>query len=158
MIDRNSEFFKMSKDIATDFLQSTVIIDDYVASGSSSTEARSLVEPRTGHRPPIGGKTPLAHPAASSPEESENFESETDQIGNPYFDDKAVVRAFAKKGIVCSVINPAKTEMDSLSELICDLADCADITVIDWSLHNDDGLKAKEIITSGSVGSTSAIS
>ena len=107
-----------------------------------------MVEPRAGHRPPIGGKTPLAQPGALSPEESENVESEADHTSNPYFDDKAVVRAFAKKSIVCSVINPAKTETDTLTELISDLADCADITVIDWSLHGDNGDKAKEIITS----------
>ena len=38
--------------------------------------------------------------------------------------------------------------MNSLLELICDLADCADILVFDWSLHNDDGAKAMEIIAS----------
>jgi hypothetical protein len=148
MIDRNSEFFRISKEIAADFLQSTVIIDDYETPGSPSSGDLSLVEPRAGHRPPIGGKTPLAQPGALSPEESENVESEADHTSNPYFDDKAVVRAFAKRGIVCSVINPAKTETDTLTELISDLADCADITVIDWSLHGDNGDKAKEIITS----------
>ncbi len=79
---------------------------------------------------------------------AEDISTEIDLGSNPYFDYRGVIGAFAKKRIVCSVINPRDTEMDDLPELIRHLADCADIVVIDWSLHNDDGEKAMEILAS----------
>ena len=150
MIDRNSEFFRMSKEIAADFLQSTVIIDDSPFRSISSSED------------PNSGDAHIRSKAASRRQETSHRRLrfhhrsrtrktstlEIDHSSNPYFDARVVISAFAKKRIVCSVINPQKTEMDSLPELICDLADCADIVVIDWSLHNDEGEKAMEIIAS----------
>jgi hypothetical protein len=146
MIDRNSTFFRLSKEIAADFLQSTVIVDDYGASGFYSSRDVSLLEPERHRRPPIGVKASLAQPDVLSTEEAENVAPETDYRSDHYFNEKVIVRAFAKKGVVCSVIKPAKAEMDSLTELIRDLADCADITVLDWSLYDDKGNKALEII------------
>ena len=48
MIDRNSDFFRLSKEIAADFLQSTVIIDDYGASEFSSSKDQIVVGTRAG--------------------------------------------------------------------------------------------------------------
>ena len=149
MIDRKSDFFRMSKEITEEFLQSTVIIDDFLFPKYLSSGDRTLDAPTPSSRPPIGDKKQIPQAETLLPRQaSEDINTEIDLSSNPAFDYRVVIGAFAKKRIVCSVINPRETERDDLPELIRHLADCADIVVIDWSLHNDNGEKAMEILAS----------
>lgn len=149
MIDQNSTFFKMSKEIAVDFLQSTVIVDDFTLPRYPSSEDRTLMLPVSVRRPPLRNEEQMLQTQSPSPQQGvTKTDTEIDQSSNPYFDARAVISAFAKKRIVCSVVNPQETERESLPELIRNLADCADILVIDWSLHNDEGEMAMQILAS----------
>ena len=148
MIDRNSEFFRMSKEIAVDFLQSTVIIDDFTPPRYASSEGRTLVIPTSGRRPPVGGRDQLPQAEIPTPQQNAEDVNPLNDDSSSSFDARAVISAFSKQRIVCSVINPQETERDSLPELIRNLADCADIVVIDWSLHEDEGQMATEILAS----------
>ena len=71
MIDRNSDFFRMSKEIAADFLQSTVIIDDF-SRPEISFFGRSIfgccLHQVAGHQ--YGDKTPLAQAEHSLPQQA----------------------------------------------------------------------------------------
>ena len=105
--------------------------------------------PTSGRKPPVGGRTKSPQAEIPSPQQdAEDINPENDYSGSSSFDARVVISAFARQRIVCSVINPQKTERDSLPELIRNLADCADIVVIDWSLHEDEGEMAMEILAS----------
>lgn len=56
-----------------------------------------------------------------------------------------MIDSFAKKGIVCSVLRPDENDT-TIIDTLRRLAISADVVIIDWNLHGDDGQKAQEMI------------
>lgn len=147
MIRRDTEFFRLSQEVAEEFLQSTVIVDDFAGMRErrQDIENKKLVEPEIRRRP-------------QSKSQGEKIENEIEQLEDKfsqpenhdvahYLNAKKVIDGFAKKKIVCSVLQPRKDEMESITNILQNLADCADIIVLDWSLYSDNGEKALDILT-----------
>lgn len=63
-------------------------------------------------------------------------------------DAKSVIDSFARKGIVCSVLKPAKEEMNSLVDTLPKLAVNSDLIIFDWDLHKDKGRTILKLIES----------
>ncbi|MCL5743027.1 MAG: response regulator receiver domain [Acidobacteria bacterium] len=145
-ISRASDFFALSREIAEEFLQSTIIVDDLAGLGPYS----EVVAGHTTAVPPPGRRVSSA--SEENPEGSERpaeFAHVPDIETQAHFlNAKTVIDSFARKGIVCSVLKPEKKEMDRLAGLLSGRAGCADILVLDWQLDRDNGQWALAILSS----------
>ena len=134
-MDTDSLFFLRSKSIAEDFLQSVVIIDDYIFRKFNGQEISELISPT--EMPLIG----VADKELSNKivEKKLNKKSTESEIGTKEIDPKILVKSFAKKGIACSVIEPSKEEMGTFFDKIQSLALKTDIIILDWFIHDENG-------------------
>ena len=114
--------------IAERFLLTAVIVDD---------EAQIQDSPR----PTSSLRKPDRHTLNRTSEET----IDTDKSNVHSLDARALVDAFAKHGLICAVIAPP--EDDSLAAATFVLAARrADMVILDWQLHQDDGKKALELL------------
>jgi len=122
------EFFKTSKEIVENYLQSVVIIDDQFAIINDN---------------PVQLKTPKNKTRSTS--EKGNEKTQRDPINNTrVVDVQEVVKGFAEKGIICSIY-PFQGK-DKIDEKITNLAIKSDVVIIDWSLLNDNGELCLELL------------
>ena len=114
--------------IAERFLLTAVIVDD---------EAQIQDSPR----PTSSLRKPDRHTLNRTSEET----IDTDKSNVHSLDARALVDAFAKHGLICAVIAPP--EDDSLAAAtFVPAARRADMVILDWQLHQDDGKKALELL------------
>ncbi len=114
--------------IAERFLLTAVIVDD---------EAQIQDSPR----PTSSLRKPDRHTLNRTSEET----IDTDKSNVHSLDARALVDAFAKHGLICAVIAPP--EDDSLASVtVIPAARRADMVILDWQLHQDDGKKALELL------------
>ena len=114
--------------IAERFLLTAVIVDD---------EAQIQDSPR----PTSSLRKPDRHTLNRTSEET----IDTGKSNVHSLDARALVDAFAKHGLICAVIAPP--EDDSLAAATFVLAARrADMVILDWQLHQDDGKKALELL------------
>ena len=141
MFDRGSEFFKLSKGVVEQFLQSAVIVDDGAAfeRGPGDKPSTKLITPSRRFRK----QSDLQSQERDAAGETEITGRNSD-VGR--LDAKKVIDSFAQRGIVCSVLLPHKEEMEALTGTLEKMANCADIIILDWSLYKDQGEKALEMI------------
>lgn len=113
-----------SKVALEEFLRTAIVVDDHVQAASAVQEA----SPQPG-----GLKEPSRmHESAAAPHEAPaRYVSGT-------LDSSALVEAFFKKGILCTVLE--RSDMPNMEKMLR-----ADILVLDWML-SDDGSKATEFI------------
>jgi len=140
-MNRDSAFFKSSSKIAARFLQTAVIIDD-----------RAFVkEIEPDYTQPL-----IAPPSLATSKLSEDPPSPTPTTPpvsilaapNPHgLDAHAVIDGYARKGIVCSVLcrQPEDVLGNPLSRL-SQLAEVADILVIDWNIHLNNQESSEETL------------
>jgi len=143
MFDYESDFFNKSKKVAEDFLQSVVIVDDRADFGPDWKEAKvkKLVTPQQMHSLKSDQDN---DESVESEQKHESTEPKEDAAYS--FNAKLVIDSFAEKGIVCSVLRPDEADKKTLVDTISKLATAADIIILDWSLHQDNGKKLKEIL------------
>ena len=55
----------------------------------------------------------------------------------------AITKSFSKEGLICGVVRPAQDEGNVVKSV-----ERADLVVIDWKLHRDDGERALRILNS----------
>ena len=136
----NNSFFKYSREIAEKFLQSAVVIDDWARFPGLGEEpvAAKMMTPLK--RPPVG------RVATGLDEQTAETEGKTTPEDPHQLNAKKVIDGFASKGIICSVIKPKEEERDTLPEFISQLSSSADIIVIDWSMQNDNGEMALQLV------------
>lgn len=135
-----NSFFKYSREIAEKFLQSTVVIDDWARFPGLGEEPVAIEMTTPLKRPPVGrAVTRLDEQTAEAEEET--------TLEDPHqLNAKKVIDGFASKGIICSIIKPDREDRDTLPESISQLSSSADIIVIDWSMHGDNGEIALQLI------------
>ena len=141
MFDRHSEFFSLSKEVVERFLQSAVIVDDGAAfdGGAIEKPLSELVTPDRHHR----RLADVDIPERTASDDAEAADA-SGRVGR--LDAKKVIDSFARKGIVCSVLRPRRDEVAGLADTVERLASCADIIILDWTLHKDAGKTAQEMI------------
>lgn len=125
MIARDSAFFQRSCSVAEAFLQSAVIVDDHIGFGPSEEAILDELD--------VEEKVLDDGDAAGS------ISGDTAEAPSPYnpIDGKALVDAFAKKGIVCGLVQPGKDELDDLPNALRNVLVSADIAIVDWFLHSN---------------------
>ncbi len=138
MLNRGSEFFLLSKEVAERFLQTTVIVDDQASFGG---ENQDYTEPISNLKTPTRGraKSTVTTPTGITP-------VKISQDSAHQLDAKIVIDNFASKGIVCSVLKPDATDKQSVLSTIEKLAICTDIFIIDWDLCKDNGEQTLKLI------------
>lgn len=107
--------------IAERFLLNAVIVDDEAQLPDSPTPTGSLV-------------TPDRHTVGTAPEETRG----KNERGANSLDARTLVDSFAKQGLICAVIVPPNDDSQT-SHTVMPVARRADIVILDWRLHQDDG-------------------
>ncbi len=149
MIERETKFFELSLKVAQEFLQSTVIIDDFAGFtgyDQHMSRDRALTEPQPQRRPQTRNPRTPGHDPAETDADSEQEET-SDPGETQYLNARMVIDSFAERKIICTVLHPKREDIRSIRGVLKKLADAVDIVVIDWSLHNDDGDEALNILT-----------
>ena len=125
-IEKSKTFTELSQEVAEKFLHTIVFVDDQ-AGFIERERPKKLEKPGRG-----GGKG-----------------KDTQKDGNGRdahkLDAKKVIDVFASKEMVCSVLKPDKGD-EKLLGLATKAAQRADVLILDWQIHNDNGDKAMEII------------
>ena len=118
-----NNFYERYREIAERFLVSAVVVDDEPS--YDAEPAKNLKQPGRGR--PVAGQ-----PVAEKPGRRRHS-----------LDAGAITESFSKVGLICGVIKP---EGDRAVEVAA--VKRADLVVIDWQLHNDDGKRALNLINS----------
>ena len=145
MFNQSSPFFKRSRIIAEEFLQTTVIVDDQAYFG----DEKSILETRP--PTPIDLKPPGRGSGGSSDKEALAGSEEAlvlppYAIGSHRLNAQKVINSFAQKRIVCSVIRPSDDDDNDWITSLENLASSADILIIDWDIRDDNGKNALNIL------------
>ena len=158
---------------AAAFVRTVVVLDDHeVSQSEDDTVPREVVAPLL--RPKVkSGGGPLAAPERANagteeevtdkgaqapeaePDDATTEEPADGEVGGVHrlsheLDVRALNAAFAKLGIVCSVLidERAGKRKDDWLQKVHALAPRADVLILDWSLSNDNGRFCTEIISS----------
>jgi hypothetical protein len=145
MFNQSSPFFKRSRIIAEEFLQTTVIVDDQAYFG----DEKSILEIRP--PTPIDLKPPGRGSGRTSDKEALAGSEEAMvlppyAIGSHRLNAQKVINSFAQKRIVCSVIRPSDDDDNDWITSLENLASSADILIIDWDIRDDNGENALNIL------------
>ena len=118
-----NNFDERCREIAERFLVSAVVVDDQPYHGG----AEQVGPLRT---PVRGGRTV--------------DDEKTGRGGGQSLDAGAITESFSKIGLICGVVKPAPDENDAVVTAV----ERADLVVIDWQLHDDNGERALKLINS----------
>lgn len=140
---------------ATNYLQSVVFVDDHIYSKDDGKPVETATEREPQPMRPIivdddeedvdtVGVTNSAEQATStssgSPTSGPNDDTGV-EIGSARseYHPRELMESFAQKGIVCALYEPREHfKTDTKSDLFR-LCERADVVILDWDLHNDDG-------------------
>jgi len=145
-------FETTSKEIALNFLQTVLIIDDEIEESPETPEKKSAQPPqKEGIKTPIGrGSTTLSQKTDinaqdKKPEESKDDSSEISHTISP-----EISTLFANKGILCAMLKPEKSDQDFEKRSQKALRK-ADIIILDWKMAKEranNDARVKSIIES----------
>lgn len=139
-----TKFFERSLSVAKRFLQTAVVIDDRAFSRKEliQTVPHTVAEPPTPSTAlPVG----TAEPNKQSTEDAAPQEATSIPDPDPHrLDAETVIEAFAKAGIVCSVLQRFPNQNPAASGTAHELFDPADILIIDWQTRRADGTDSHE--------------
>lgn len=140
-------FHSFSKEIARDFLQTVIVVDDraFFPSNRLSEPVGTLIAP--------GFETDENLPLDNNYEEFID-EVETDDNKHEDLNAKELIDKFAQHSIVCSIIRPSDHEEANLPETIKNLAKSCDLIIFDWHIGKDYGNLIKGLIREISLEST----
>jgi Response receiver domain len=139
---------------ATSYLQSVVFVDDQIydlngkpleiAAEKTPQPMRSIIgdendaEVEQASVPNSTEQTTEHSSGSPAPGANNNATVETAAVGSSYHP-RELMESFAQKGIVCALYEPRKKfSTDATSDLFR-LCERADVVILDWDLHNDDG-------------------
>lgn len=150
-----SKLEQRAAEIAAQFVQTVVLIDDEAYSLFKSTDQGQFERAElTIHEPGLLPGDELASPSdsASTPsvddkEEkplTEGFDRATEADFSQGVNSRNIVANFARRGLVCGIIepNPDGSDLDGL--LLAAVR--SDVLIVDWVFNKDKGARAKEII------------
>lgn len=157
-------FQEISQNIAKRFLHTVVLVDDKAFNKPKEGEAESfdVTEPGAGltdttdankdGSPAAPSKTaqseskPDADKNSSTSALSETVQSES-KSDPEQLDARSLIALFAKEGLICAVIEPQKSETnEAMLEQAGRAANRADVVVLDWDIHKDNGASTRKII------------
>ncbi len=145
MYKTDSEFFRLSRTLVENFLQTTVIVDDQVQFSNVFQQSTDKEEIISGGLVKPGRKSSTISESASSNIFSRNENTIIpDENGSHFLDAQKVINSFAQKRIVCSIIKPSKG-LDWQKSVI-ELAHSTDIVILDWELEKDNGKETLNIL------------
>jgi hypothetical protein len=119
------------EDIVKDFLQTVVVVDDQAFEGR---RPRVLAVDAERGSSPSGGRGRGVTADLQQPT----------QAAEHSLDPKAMTDAFAREGLVCSLLSPEEGE--TVDENFLHAARRADLVVLDWVLHRDEGKKTLDLV------------
>ena len=128
-INQMDEFSKRCAKIAERFLLTAVIVDDEAQIPDSPTPTESL-------------ETPDRYTIGKAPDETRG----TNEVTAHSLDARTLVDSFAKHGLICAVIAPSEND-SSTADTVMPVARRADIVILDWRLHQDDGKTTTKLLT-----------
>jgi hypothetical protein len=138
LTDFNSDFFKLSRGITKTFLHTVIIIDELADLGQNkTTESKDVTNEEV--------KTPDKSDVISSQNNAERTPNTSDNSTAHQLKAKPIIDGFAINGIICSVLKPQQEELP-LQDVLTKPAESADMIIFDWSLFNDQGKAAKQMI------------
>jgi len=157
----SNSFLALSRSAAARFLQTVVVVDDeaiyrVVVSRSTTASGDTLspnpevqredspdASPQT-QDTSAGAAASDAAPALVVPVDSDVQAAIDDEIDSHELDAKAVTDGFAEHGLVCAVLKPGPGEAVFIGSR--NAMTRADIVVLDWVLHRDNGDQAIDVI------------
>lgn len=142
-----STFQQYSRTVASDFLQTVVVVDD-----KASTNTRPPLASVISLNAPVGRGTRRFDTPTSVQEDAAAPPSSTQQLPQDetlYI--KNLNESFAEQGIICGILNPLSSGKDRKKIVAAaeQAARRADIVVLDWKMEGegDEGNTALQIIT-----------
>ena len=145
MFSKDLPFFLRSKQVAEDFLQTTVIVDDQAIFDVVSDEKKGLQPVLTEELKIPSRKARATLDSKSIKETGISTPAPVSRGGGSHvLDAQKVINTFAQKRIVCSVIKPSR-DYDWQSS-VEKLAINTDIIILDWELDKDSGEKTLNLL------------
>jgi hypothetical protein len=156
------DFQAYSKEIARNFLQTVVVVDDLAYFEKCEEELPSeLITPehpsfRSGRREEgfgVDENDVIVSTTTGDTLAKDNVAGElksTDPIDEAHeLNAKGLIDSFAAVGILCAVIRPEEYEVKTLGDKVYPLAKRSDVLVFDWVLEKDDltGIQVKKMIS-----------
>ena len=126
-------FDRLSRRVASEFLNTVVVVDDQALLSVSTAGAGPRVLKTPGRQ---GGTSDasLESPAAG-----------TDSVHR--LDAKKLIDSFARIGVLCAVLRPQEQEIETFAGTLSPITVTSDVVVLDWVLHEfKQGQKTMEII------------
>lgn len=140
---------------ATSYLQSVVFVDDHIyreddgkpvetASEKTPQPMRSIIcdeddaEIEQGSVYISTERTTEHSSESPAPVANNNATAEAATEGSTYHP-RELMESFAQKGIVCALYEPRKKFSTGATSDLFRLCERADVVILDWDLHNDDG-------------------
>lgn len=115
----NSEFFAYSKDIASRFLMSAIVVDDMASFEKPDVD----ITPKHLVAPSIATITEGI--STNGPDSGVSFDSHG-------LNAKEITDSFAKKGIFCSILKPYKRDLPDIKKMTKALSVRSDVIIVDW--------------------------
>lgn len=128
-----------SRHAAEAFIQTAVFVDDrlYESIPRGSQETKSVIAPKRRKR-----AIKTAEISADSSAAASKIDEDDDASPDAY----DIVNSFAKKQIVCSLYQPKPAASVSPTSDIFPLCKAADVVIVDWDLHGDQGERAVDLV------------
>jgi len=164
-----SEFELASQRVTAEFLQTVLIVDDRAFDPPPRSQSGRDFHGEEGSEPALDapGRARYAQAPPESNEPSDQDFASTPDLGDapgvdaassgeveddPAQDEahelnaRALVRALAKDGIYCAVVQPEPSDFGGLGDELVNLAQRADIVMLDWVLNPGRGRRGEETL------------
>jgi hypothetical protein len=138
-----TSFNEHIEEIARLFLQTVVVVDDEALDPNATAVRAGIVTPGAIEKTPGRRSGPGGGPTDVP------SETGTEAAGEPQpnvhdLDPKEIIDAFARRGLVCSVLSPRENE--DVAATLVPAAGRADLVIFDWVLNGDNGETTMELI------------
>lgn len=140
-------FETTSRDIALNFLQTVLIIDDEIEESSASPETKSALPPQAeAIKTPVGRGTSASSQNSIINTQTTRPETPKDDGGGeiPHTISPKISTLFANEGILCSMLKPEKSDPDFETRSQKALRK-ADIVILDWKMKKDDASNSERV-------------
>jgi len=123
IIDRSSDFYKLSEEITREFLLTAIVVDDRPQTNWGSPDPTKMEKPPS----VTGEQSQLLTSKSKIPDDKNGHALEADII----------IDKFAEMGIICSIIQPTK-DKERFKNTLKNLVVNTDIFILDWELERGD--------------------
>jgi len=111
------------------------------AKTAESEAVDTVADPKAGETNAVASKPEAAEVTEAAARVAEVKPAEA------IFHPKDIVGSFAEKGIVCALYEPERDFKTDEDSKIFKLCQAADLVILDWDFHKDEGAKMRELVT-----------